>query len=83
MPNLEEDDLKDDEEPDEFDPDDEDESDTRPCPLCGRDVYEDANRCPHCGEYIVPGEAERARRPWWVVVAAVLALLGVLSWTGC
>ena len=24
------------------------------CPKCGRPVYEEAQKCPHCGEWITP-----------------------------
>jgi endogenous inhibitor of DNA gyrase (YacG/DUF329 family) len=53
---------------------------TVPCPSCGRDVYEDADRCPSCGDYIVPGRL-RPRRPawWWIAFALILAVL-IGSW---
>ena len=56
-----------------------DDTDVTPCPACGADVYEDAERCPHCGAYIVPGRAGAGWRRW-VVIAAVLALAGLVVW---
>ncbi len=75
----EDDDLDETEDPDESDQDDEDDpSDVVTCPRCGREVYEHADRCPHCGEYVTPGTA--SSRPWWVIVAAILTLLAILLW---
>jgi len=60
-----------------------DSSETLPCPECGADVYEDAERCPACGQYITPGSGNlwAGRSPWWIILgllgiaAVVLALL--------
>jgi predicted RNA-binding Zn-ribbon protein involved in translation (DUF1610 family) len=73
------DELNEAEDPDESDQDSGEESGTLPCPNCGEDVWEEAERCPHCGEYITPGIGSD-RKPWWVIVAAILALLAVLLW---
>jgi hypothetical protein len=76
----EEDDLDESENPDESDEDsDEDPSGTAPCPCCGEDVYEEAVRCPNCGEYITPG-AGSSSQPKWLIIGAALALLAVLLW---
>jgi predicted nucleic acid-binding Zn ribbon protein len=78
-PWKDDDDLDETEDPDESDQDsDDDVSATVPCPNCGRDVYEDADQCPHCGEYITPSASPG--RPTWLIIAAILALLGVLFW---
>lgn len=72
---------------DRFDPDDfEDElpdedqldetSETVPCPECGAEIYEDAERCPVCGQYVIHRRDVWAGRPlWWIV----LGLLGVVA----
>ena len=73
------DELDETEDPDESDQDSDEESGTLPCPHCGEDVWEEAERCPHCGEYITP-RIGPDRKPWWVIVAAALALLAVLLW---
>ncbi len=56
------------------DDDDDDELDALPCPACRRDVLAEAERCPHCGEFL---DANRARsQPPWVILTAAI-LLGV------
>ncbi len=54
---------------------------TSECPKCGADVYEDAVRCPLCGEYITHGRSAWDGKPvWWKLLgwAGVLAVLGTL-----
>lgn len=54
------------------------ESEAAPCPECGADVYEDADRCPKCGRYI--SRSERAEGvPLVFKIAAVLLVLGMLA----
>ena len=56
--------------------DEDDETFTLPCPECGADVYEDAVRCPACGNYIThPTSVWHGRPGWWIV----LGLLGVVA----
>jgi hypothetical protein len=45
--------------------------------MCGMDVYEDAEKCPLCGEFFSrqPGEAWRGKPMWWIV----LGLLGIIA----
>ena len=54
-----------------------DEAETLPCPNCAAEVYEEAESCPECGEYITPGSARStfSGKPWWWVG---LGLLGVI-----
>lgn len=62
--------------------DDADEDDTLPCPACGRQVYEDADQCPYCGEWIIPLRGRGGLPSWARVAGAVLAgllLLGLLT----
>ena len=75
-------DDEDPEAPDESDTDDGEEDDTVECPHCGRDVYQAAQRCPHCGNYLSKEDAPggSTRPPWWILIAATLALLGALTW---
>ncbi len=70
------DDLDDTEYPDA---DDEGGDDTVPCPHCLRPVYEDAERCPACGQYLSREDAP-ARHPWWLVVGVLVCLAVVLRW---
>jgi hypothetical protein len=74
------DELADHEYPDEdsLDEDSEDLTDTLPCPHCGADVYEDAECCPNCGNYIIRHGAALSGRPlWWILlgVAGVAAVI--------
>lgn len=57
-----------------------DEDATIPCPYCGRPIYDDAPRCPHCENYLSDEEAAPARQPWWVILGVILVLLLVLQW---
>ena len=46
------------------------------CPKCGADIYEDAVRCPLCGEYVTHSTSVWSERPaWW----RVLGLAGILA----
>jgi hypothetical protein len=72
------DDLDDSEYPDEPEEDD-DSAETIPCPHCREPVYEEAQRCPHCGSYLSREDA-LWRRPWWLVVGVVACLAVVLRW---
>jgi predicted nucleic acid-binding Zn ribbon protein len=55
-----------------------------PCPACGEPVYEDAEKCPHCGEWITsPGTAERRSRTWlWPILVTILIVLILVAWHG-
>jgi uncharacterized OB-fold protein len=44
---------------------------TRRCPECGREVYDEAAICPHCGHAF----SEAARRPpVWAIVTVVVVI---------
>lgn len=58
---------------------DDDLEETIPCPQCGVEIYEDAERCPRCGTYLTR-EALRGRPPWWVVLGVILCLIVVARW---
>ncbi|WP_169976931.1 zinc-ribbon domain-containing protein [Tautonia rosea] len=66
-----------DEDPDDWD--DDDESAVLPCPSCGAEVYEDAEQCPHCGEFIVRRLRVWEGRPWWWVAMGLLGI-GAMIW---
>lgn len=67
--------------------DDDDESLTVECPECGADVYEDAEYCPSCGNYIIHSRSSyvwKNRPTWWIAmgllgIMAVILALSVLS----
>lgn len=56
-----------------------DEDDTVPCPNCGSDIYEDAEQCPICNEYITHGSQ---LSPHWKMTSATLLILAALAATG-
>jgi hypothetical protein len=57
--------------------DDGDDNDgTVACPACRRPVFEQAEWCPHCENYISQEDAP-SRQPWWIV-AGVVVCLGVI-----
>ena len=60
--------------------DEDDEEPTIPCPHCRRQIYEESQRCPYCGNYISEEDAVPARKPWWIIIGALLALYVVYRW---
>ena len=61
--------------------DEEDSSDavTMPCPHCFGTIYDDSERCPHCGEYL-SREDLPYRPPVWVVIGVSICLVIVATW---
>lgn len=64
--------------------DDDAPSETVRCSHCGADVYEDAEQCPACGEFIVRGAGRSAwegKPMWWIALGTigVIATILVLS----
>jgi hypothetical protein len=74
----------------EWTPDDEDENkewqeeedddDTVPCPHCNTPVYEGAEQCPHCGNYLSEEDKPREIKPLWIIVGGLLCLAIVALW---
>lgn len=69
--------LEDDDDP-EFDDDDDDDL-TVSCPHCGEPVFEDAEQCPSCGNYLSKEDTPWSR-PVWLVVGVVICLAITLYW---
>ncbi|MGC3966821.1 MAG: zinc ribbon domain-containing protein [Pirellulales bacterium] len=67
----EEDDFED--EADEYG--DDSDVDLLPCPHCGAAIYEEAQRCPMCGEYVDAGASHAGRKPIWIVATLVLLVV--------
>ena len=77
MPYRAEDPWDDEEEEDQEWDDDDDDLSTITCPYCRAEIYEEAEQCPECGEYI-SSEDRAARYQWqprWIVLTAALLLL--------
>jgi len=58
---------------------DTDDDGTAPCPYCGKDKFEESERCPHCGNY-VSEEDNPSRAPTWIIVTAIVCLVVVGLW---
>lgn len=63
---------------DEFD--EQEEEATIPCPYCKRSIHEDSQRCPYCGNYLSEEDIPSPRKPWWIIVGALLVLYVVYRW---
>jgi uncharacterized protein (DUF983 family) len=58
---------------------DEDESlELLPCPSCGEPIYEEADACPYCGEYVTHSTSVLAGKPLWFVALAILGIIAVI-----
>ena len=57
-----------------------DEDDVVPCGNCGRDIYDDAERCPYCGEYISRENRRLTGKPWWMILGVLLCIIVVYGW---
>jgi hypothetical protein len=57
-----------------------DEVATTPCPYCRREVHEDSQRCPYCGNYISAEDAPASRKTPWFVMGFLLCLSIVFLW---
>ena len=59
-----------------------DREDTIPCPHCGKQIYDDSERCPYCENYLSEEEegAQPARKPWWIIICTLLCLYAVYRW---
>ena len=82
------DDEWEDDEPDEWDngddlewvPDEGDDDPTMPCPHCGQLIHDESEQCPNCGKYISVEDPPPSRKPWWIVLGALLCLFVVYLW---
>ncbi len=57
---------------------DDESSETLPCPNCGAEIYEDAEHCPRCGEYVTLRGSLWAGRPIWWIILGILGILATL-----
>jgi hypothetical protein len=70
-------DWDDDDDPD--DQPDDDDSSVVTCPNCGVDVYEDAEQCPSCGEWIEHSTHPFAGRSLWWIGLGVLGIVATIA----
>ena len=55
---------------------------TQACPACGADIFEDAERCPECGQYVVDSESAISAWPWWLFALGLAGTVAViLAWS--
>ena len=57
-----------------------DDDPTASCPLCGEAIYDDAERCPACGNYLSLEEAPAGQRPLWIMIGVVVCLAIAVLW---
>ncbi|MCA9026639.1 MAG: zinc-ribbon domain-containing protein [Planctomycetaceae bacterium] len=57
----------------------EDEVDLRPCPSCGAEIYEDAEQCPYCGEYVVWSNSAFSGKPLWWIILGLIGMVAVIT----
>ncbi len=53
---------------------------TVPCPYCREPVYEGAERCPHCEQYISEEDSPSSPKPRWIILGCVICLIIVGWW---
>lgn len=66
--------------PAEDDYEDSEETATVPCPCCRRQIHEESERCPYCGNYLTEEDTPPSRKPWWIVVGVLVCLFLVYLW---
>jgi predicted amidophosphoribosyltransferase len=59
--------------------DEDDESAVSKCPKCGADIYEDAVRCPLCGEYLTHSTSAWNGRPMWWRLLGLAGIIAVIA----
>jgi hypothetical protein len=66
---------------DDWSADSDGDGETVDCPSCGREIYDDAEQCPHCGEYLTEADRLGRGKPLWLVITAIVVLAAVvLAW---
>ncbi len=56
--------------------------DSRPCPHCGADVYDDAEWCHKCGKVLGGSDERKLPKPWVIatIVIVVLITMFAVAW---
>jgi hypothetical protein len=65
---------------DEDEGEDDPEADLLVCPSCGARVYDDTEKCPHCGDWIRPEYPTRTGGSFFLIAIVVLLVIGLLLW---
>ena len=52
---------------------------TRTCPECGKQVFDDAAVCYHCGYAFERTTAGSTRNPKWIIVTVIVLVLGLVG----
>lgn len=65
--------------PDVHEDDDDPSSHTVECPECGESIYDDAEQCPFCGQYVTIDTRSLAGRPFWYVALALLGIAATIA----
>ena len=65
----------------EADQDSDDDPETIACPFCGRELVEEAEVCPKCGNFLGGSDDNVTTRshPRWVIVTAIVVLAAIAS----
>lgn len=63
------------------DSDDASSADLLPCPSCGQMVFDDTDKCPYCGDWIMP-IAAAGRSGLWIRIVGALVVLALLAAIG-
>ena len=71
------DDDREDPDPSDQDSSDDEDEDTLTCPFCRKPVYERADICPHCRNFITFDDT-KTNRKLWVWIGIVLALAAAI-----
>jgi hypothetical protein len=58
---------------------DDDSAELVDCPACGEPVYEDAEQCPYCGEYIVHSTSVLSNRSPWTMALFLAGVIAVIA----
>ncbi len=51
-----------------------------PCMHCKREIHEDSERCPYCGQYLSREDAPPTPKPLWIVIGVIACLYVVYRW---
>ena len=58
--------------------DDDEDNEVLACPSCRKPVYEDTEKCPHCGDWITPVYPQAGSKRMLTVVVVVLLVAALL-----